>query len=197
MQNLVVYVSGGGTNLQAIIDAIESGKIKAQISLVVSNKESVYGLERAAKHGIPTLVKTLKSVKAQGRSRIDYDMELAEAVIQKVGQPTLQVLAGFMHILSPEFIDRFIGPIINLHPALPGQYDGVNAISRAYADFKAGSISHTGVMVHKVIPAVDKGEVILKENVEIFETDKLADLESRMHAKEHEILVNAILVMLQ
>jgi phosphoribosylglycinamide formyltransferase len=121
------------------------------------------------------------------------------------------VLAGFLHILSQEFLEVFSGvrkfdegrhvkteiPIINLHPALPGAFDGAGAIERAFEAFKKGEIQGTGVMVHHVVRDVDRGEPILTRNVEILESDDLAALEERIHAVEHEILVEAAEIVLQ
>lgn len=95
-----------------------------------------------------------------------------------------------MHILSPEFLSFFPrNNVMNLHPALPGQFDGAHAIERAYDAYKQGKIQHTGVMVHKVIADVDRGQVILQREIPILETDSLEDLENRIHSVEHEIIV--------
>lgn len=104
----------------------------------------------------------------------------------------LVVLAGWMLILSPAFLDRFPGRIINLHPALPGQFPGAHAIERAYEAFQQGQIEQTGVMVHRVIPEIDVGPVIVTAQVPIKAGDTLADLETRVHAVEHRLIVEAI-----
>ncbi|KAI8896010.1 phosphoribosylglycinamide formyltransferase [Globomyces pollinis-pini] len=188
---LVVMISGGGTNLQAIIDAIAENTLHAEIALVVSNRSKAYGLERAAKNNIPTLVKLLKPYKDQGKSRVDYDVDLGNEIIAAIGgKPSLIVLAGFMHILSPEFLQCFApDSVINLHPALPGCFDGAKAIERAYEAFQKDEIKHTGVMVHYCIPEVDRGKVILEQKCEIKKEDKLEDLEARIHAIEHQLIV--------
>ncbi|KAJ2151927.1 phosphoribosylglycinamide formyltransferase, partial [Coemansia sp. RSA 560] len=159
-KQIVVLISGSGSNLQALIDAQQQDCLGGHISLVVSNKKRAYGLTRAANADIPTAVRTLKEYRDAGKSREDFDRDLAEFIASDYA-PDLIVLAGWMHILSPAFIDRFRGRIINLHPALPGELDGAHAIDRAYVEFKAGSRSRTGVMVHYVIPEVDKGAPIL------------------------------------
>ncbi|KAI8909030.1 formyl transferase [Gorgonomyces haynaldii] len=195
---IVVYVSGNGSNLQAIIDSIKNGVIKGEIALVVSNKANAYGLERAAQNNIPTMVKTLKSYKDQGKSRVEYDVDLAKEVLQKLGrEPDLQVLAGFMHILSADFLNHFKNPIINLHPALPGAFDGAHAIERAFEAYTKGEIQYTGVMVHRVIPEVDRGAVVLQEQIPIQEQDTLESLETKIHAVEHQLLVKAIVKLIQ
>jgi formyltetrahydrofolate-dependent phosphoribosylglycinamide formyltransferase len=187
MPRIVVLISGSGTNLQAIIDATQRGDLKAEIALVVSNKQAAYGLKRAEAAGIPTKVFSLKRFKDQGKSRVDFDVHVANSIAEY--KPDLVVLAGWMHILSPEFLQVFPNNVINLHPALPGQFDGAHAIERAYDAFKKGEITETGVMVHKVIAAVDQGQVILKESVPIYSSDSLEDLENRIHSVEHGLLV--------
>jgi formyltetrahydrofolate-dependent phosphoribosylglycinamide formyltransferase len=193
MKKRVVLISGSGTNLQAVIDAIICGKITdAEISLVVSNRKSAFGLERAKKHAIKTHVMLLKSYSSVGKSRVEYDEDLAQYILDTVGcQPELIILAGFMHILSQEFLLKFTNDVINLHPALPGCFDGAQSIERAFEAFKKGEIKHTGVMVHKVIPEVDRGEPILQRVVDIYPEDSISDLETRIHALEHELLVDA------
>ncbi|KAJ2849665.1 phosphoribosylglycinamide formyltransferase [Coemansia brasiliensis] len=195
MKNIIVLISGSGSNLQALINAEQQGKLGGHISLVVSNKKAAYGLVRAANASIPTTVRSLKQYKDAGKSREDYDRDLAEFIASH--DPDLIVLAGWMHILSPAFIDRFPNKIINLHPALPGELDGAHAIERAYDEFKAGTRTRTGVMVHYVIPEVDKGSPILIEQVPCMDDDSLEDLESRIHSVEHEILPKAVKHVLQ
>ncbi|KAJ2814529.1 phosphoribosylglycinamide formyltransferase, partial [Coemansia furcata] len=147
-KKIVVLISGSGSNLQALIDAEHQGELgSGTITLVVSNKKSAYGLTRAAKASIPTYVQTLKEYKDAGKTREDFDRELAD-YIQESQRPDLIVLAGWMHILSPAFVDQFRGKIINLHPALPGELDGAHAIDRAHKEFEEGKRTKTGVMVH-------------------------------------------------
>jgi formyltetrahydrofolate-dependent phosphoribosylglycinamide formyltransferase len=192
-KRIAVLISGNGSNLQALIDATHSNALDAKIDLVLSNSAKAYGLQRAANVGIATEVMTLKSYKDVGKSRVEFDQDLALKIRNHFnGSPDIIVLAGFMHILSPEFLNAFPGIVINLHPALPGAFDGINAISRAYEAFKSGSIAETGVMVHKVIPQVDKGECILVEKVPIYDSDCLSDLEDRIHKVEHRLIVEAI-----
>jgi phosphoribosylglycinamide formyltransferase len=194
---IVVLISGFGSNLQALIDGSLSGVLPADISLVVSNKSAAYGLERAKNANIPTLTFPLKPYKDAGKSRLEYDVDLADRIHKEFialnpekQTPDLIVLAGWMHILSADFINKFNdGHIINLHPALPGAFDGAHAIDRAYAAFKEGKIKNTGVMVHRVIPEVDRGQVILVREVEILESDTLEALEERIHSVEHGLIV--------
>jgi phosphoribosylglycinamide formyltransferase len=194
MPRIVVLISGSGTNLQAIIDATQRGDLKAEIALVVSNKQAAYGLKRAEAAGIPTKVFSLKKFKDQGKSRVDFDVHVANSIAEY--KPDLVVLAGWMHILSPEFLQVFPNNVINLHPALPGQFDGAHAIDRAYDAFKKGEITETGVMVHKVIAAVDQGQVITQEPVPIYSSDSLEDLENRIHSVEHGLIVKGAQIFL-
>jgi phosphoribosylglycinamide formyltransferase len=119
---IIVFISGNGSNLQAIIDAINSKTLEGQIVLVVSNKKSAYGLTRATQAGIPTLIFPLKPYKDSGKTRVEYDIDLAKKI--KECNPDLIILAGWMHVFSEEFFKYFDNNIINVHPALPNQFDG-------------------------------------------------------------------------
>ena len=189
-KRLVVLVSGYGSNLQALIDACESGALPAQVVAVFSNRKSAYGLERARHHGIPATYFPLKPYRNRGQSRETYDADLAVSVVAY--EPDLVVLAGWMHILSSPFIRRFRGRLINVHPALPGTFSGINAIQRAYEAYRQGEIRHTGCMVHHVVEEVDAGEPIAQAIVPIYPGDSLADLEARMHETEHRLVVQAV-----
>jgi phosphoribosylglycinamide formyltransferase-1 len=185
--SLVVLVSGNGSNLQAILDACHDETLNAAVRVVISNKKDAYGLERARNAGVLALVKPVQ----KGQERADYDAELADIVSEY--EPDLIVLAGWMRVLTMPFIGRFPNRIINLHPALPGTFAGVNAIERAYQAYQNGEIRHTGVMVHYVPDeGVDLGPVIGQQVVEIRPGDTLEDLEKRVHVCEHELLLKSI-----
>lgn len=186
---LAVLISGSGTNLQALLDATQRGDLSAEIVLVVANRRQAYGLVRAAQAGIPTDYFPLKPYTDAGQSRALYDADLAQRVA--AASPDLIVLAGWMHVLSPAFLHRFPGRVINLHPALPGQFVGTQAIERAFAAFQAGEIDQSGCMVHYVIPEVDAGPVIETAVVPIYPTDNLEAFAARMHAAEHRLIVAA------
>jgi formyltetrahydrofolate-dependent phosphoribosylglycinamide formyltransferase len=190
VKRLAVFISSNGSNLQAIIDAVQAGELEAQIEVVVSNRRDAYGLVRAGRAGIPTLYFPLKPYRDMGHSREEYDTDLAEQMAAY--EPDLVVLAGWMHVLSPAFLDRFPHCVLNLHPALPGQFPGTHAIQRAYEAFQRGEIDHTGVMVHWVVPEVDAGPAIATAEVPIYPTDSLDDLETRIHTTEHRLLVEAL-----
>lgn len=187
---LVVMISGSGTNLQAIIDATANKSLRAEIVAVVSNRKAAYGLMRAEKAGIPTLYFPLKPYIDSGKMREAYDADLAARVAEY--RPDLIVLAGWMHVFSPAFLDRFPRRVINLHPALPGMFPGVDAIQRAYEAWECGEITYSGCMVHYVVREVDAGAVIAQAVVPITARDTLEKFEARMHAVEHQLIVSAI-----
>ncbi len=189
---IAVLISGNGSNLQALIDAIGYRILPAEIVVVVSNQEDAYGLQRAEKAGIPTRVHSLAPYKEVGRSRRDYDADLAQIV--KEYRPDWVVLAGWMLILSSAFLDKFSYRVINLHPALPGKFPGTHAIERAFDAYQRGEIRETGIMVHLVPDEqVDAGPVLETTTVPIYPSDALETLEKRMHQAEHRTLVHALL----
>ena len=190
-KKLAVLVSGSGTNLQAILDACASGALDAEVAVVVSNKRKAYGLTRAREAGVPTFVMGLKKFLRGGGTRDGYDAALAARISEEYA-PDLVVLAGWMLILSPAFLDRFPQRVLNLHPALPGQFAGTHAIERAHAAFQAGEIPHTGVMVHWVVPEVDAGPTVAVAVVEIKPGEPVEALEERIHATEHRLMVEAV-----
>lgn len=187
---LVVLISGSGSNLQAILDATTARALNATVVLVVSNRRQAYGLARAQAAGVPTCYMPLKPYLDAGQPRTAYDAELARQI--QPYAPDLIVLAGWMHVLSPAFLERFPGQIINLHPALPDQLPGTQSIERAYDLFRAGAISASGCMVHYVVPEVDAGPVIAQTTVPFVAGDTLDDFAARMHAAEHKLIVTAI-----
>lgn len=190
MKRLAVLISGGGSNLQALMDAIAGGTLAAEIGLVVSNHADALGLQRARRAGVPTLCLPLKPHLASGGSRKEYDANAARHVA--AAAPDLIILAGWMHIFGTAFLDCFPGKVINLHPALPGAFPGTRAIERALAAFKRGEIAHTGIMVHKVIAEVDAGPVLGTRTVPITAADDLTTLSARMHMAEHQLLVEVV-----
>lgn len=192
---IVILISGSGTNLQAIIDAIAEGVLDAEIGLVVSNRKAAYGLTRAVNANIPTLYFPLKPYLDSGKTREAYDRDLGAKITSS--QPDLVVLAGWMHILSPAFLEHFPNRVINLHPALPGAFAGADAIRRTFAAYQAGEVTHGGCMVHYVVPEVDAGPVIAQAIVSIEPHDTLDMFETRLHDAEHHLIVQAIQTALQ
>lgn len=192
MPQLAVLISGFGSNLQAIIDAVEAGNLPGvELSLVVSNRREAYGIQRAIQSGVPVVYFPLAPYSRAGRPRREYDADLA-ALVQAFDVEWV-VLAGWMLVLGQAFLDRFPHRVINLHPALPGTFPGTQAIQRAFEAYGRGEIEHTGVMVHLVPDeGVDVGPVVLQEEVEIRPGDSLGALEERIHAVEHRLLVEAV-----
>lgn len=184
---LVVLISGNGTNLQAILDSCAAGKLPARVAAVISNKGDAFGLQRAKNSGVPALA----FPKLKEQDRREYDANLA--TLAEIYQPDWIVLAGWMRILSGEFLNRFPHRVINLHPALPGTFPGTHSIERALEAFHHGEITRTGVMVHLVPDeGVDDGPVLAQEDVPIRPDDTLEKLEERVHAVEHRLLVETI-----
>jgi phosphoribosylaminoimidazole-succinocarboxamide synthase len=182
---IVVLVSGNGTNLQAVIDACASKLLPASVVHVFSNREGVLALKRARAAHIPTTCLLWEKKK---ENREAYDKRLA-ILIQKQ-QPTLIVLAGWMHLLSKAFLCQFNGnQIINLHPALPGTFAGAHAIQDAFGTY---GLTESGVMVHTVVEEMDAGQTIAQLTVPRFQSDTLHIFEARIHAAEKIVLVNAI-----
>ena len=188
---LVVLLSGSGSNLQAILEAIRNGGLPGvDVVLVVSDRASAYGLERAAQAGVPTLFFPIRPFTQAGQTRQDYDTALAAALASHA--PDLIVCAGWMRILSPAFLERFPGRIINLHPALPGVLAGKDSLRGTFEAATRGEPIPTGCMVHRVIAEVDAGAVIDTEAVPIAPGDTLETFADRMHEAEHRLIVRAI-----
>src|SRR5512145_1171108 len=168
---LVILISGSGTNLQAILDACATAELSAQVVAVISSRSDAYGLERARQAGIPAVVKS----KPKEQDRRQYDRELASLVAGY--QPDWVILAGWMRLLSAEFLNHFPDRVVNLHPALPGTFPGTHAIERAYEAFRQGKIQHTGIMVHLVPDeGVDDGPLLAQTVVPIYPEDDLGSL---------------------
>ncbi len=174
---LCVLISGNGSNLQAIIDHIDDGKLNAEISLVISNKPSAYGLTRAENAGVRHVC--LDHSKYEDRA--SYDQALANTLSEE--NPDCIVLAGFMRILTPEFVNTFSGKLLNIHPSLLPKYKGLNTHQRAIDN---GDQEH-GVSVHFVTPELDGGPVIIQSRVPIFEEDTADDLAERVQEQERRI----------
>ena len=183
----MILASGSGSNLQAILDACTTGSLPAEVVQVVSDRADAYALARAERAGVPAI----HLARHDGEARGDYDSRLADTVL--AAQPDIVVLAGWMRILTMKFLGHFPGRVVNLHPALPGELPGTNAIGRAFAEFGRGERSATGVMVHLVPDeGVDDGPVLASVVVPIEPDDTLESLTDRVHATEHRVLVGAL-----
>lgn len=177
MKSIVVLISGSGSNLQAILDACKAGFIAGRVSAVISNKADVFGLTRATEAGVPALVLDHK----QFADRQSYDVALCEAI--DLHQPDLVVLAGFMRILTPEFVAHYSGRLLNIHPSLLPKYQGLNTHQRA---IDAGDSVH-GCSVHFVTAELDGGPVALQAKVPVFPEDDALAVAARVHEQEHRI----------
>lgn len=182
MYKLVVLISGSGSNLQQFIDHIETGDIDAEIAAVISNRPDAYGLQRAEKAGIPTVVLDHK----QFIDRQSFDQSLAQIIDSFT--PDLIILAGFMRILSDAFVTHFSNKLINIHPSLLPKYKGLHTHRRALEN---GDQEH-GASVHFVIPELDAGTVILQGKVPIKADDSEDSLAERVHKIEHIIYPKAV-----
>jgi formyltetrahydrofolate-dependent phosphoribosylglycinamide formyltransferase len=187
MTRLVVLASGTGTNLQAILDACADGRLPTGVAAVVSNKAGSGALQRAADAGVPFV----HVAPHAGEPRADYDARLADIV--SGFDPDWVVLAGWMRILSMSFLGWFPGMVVNLHPALPGELPGVDAIERAWHEAQSGIRDHTGVMVHLVPDeGIDDGPVLATAKVFIHPSDTLESMTNRVHDVEHRLLVETL-----
>lgn len=181
-KRLVILVSGGGSNLQSLIDGCESGEINASVSAVISNNPDAGGLERAAKAGIPNVAIDHRAFD----SRESFDLALSELIDSFA--PDLVILAGFMRILTPTFVDHYLGRMMNIHPSLLPAYPGLHTHRRA---IEAGD-KQGGATVHFVTPELDGGPSIIQAQVDIESSDNENSLASKVLAFEHKIYPQAV-----
>ncbi|MCS0352473.1 phosphoribosylglycinamide formyltransferase [Vibrio ordalii] len=177
MKSIVVLVSGNGTNLQAILDACETKIKDGKVTAVFSNKATAYGLERAKKAGAAAVHIDPNAFD----TRDAFDAVLMEKIDQYA--PDLIILAGYMRILSCEFVRHYLGRMLNIHPSLLPKYPGLNTYQRA---IHAGDEEH-GTSVHFVTEQLDGGPVILQAKVPIFDEDTVEILTQRVQAQEYRI----------
>lgn len=182
MQKFAVFISGSGTNLQAIMDSVKAGEIAAELALVVSDRRDAYGLQRAESAGIKTAVFDPKDY--TNRQSVDRDIVIA----LKEYKIDFIVLAGYMRLLTPFFIKQYKNMILNVHPALLPSFKGVDGIKDAFTY----GVKVTGVTVHFVDEKMDHGPIIAQEAVRVAEDDTVETLEAKIHALEHKIYPKAI-----
>lgn len=175
--SLVVLISGSGSNLQAIIDAIENGTLDATIKAVISNRPNAYGLTRASQHGIPAV--SLDHTEFESREK--FDQQLQQQIDEY--QPDLIVLAGYMRILSADIINHFYPRMLNIHPSLLPKYQGLHTHQRALDN----QDSEHGVSIHIVTPELDAGPVILQGRFSIELDDTSDTLQQKAHGLEHQM----------
>jgi phosphoribosylglycinamide formyltransferase 1 len=186
-RRLGVLISGRGSNLQALIDAVTGGHLNAAIAVVISNREDAGGLERARHAGIEATCLSHRG----WPSRDDYD----RALIKKLRQRRVDVvcLAGFMRVLGPEMIDAFPNRIVNIHPSLLPSFPGVDAQRQAFEH----GVKVAGVTVHLVTDDLDAGPIILQRVVPVLDTDTVDTLTTRLLAEEHQAYVEAVRILLE
>ena len=177
-----VLISGSGTNLQAILDAAEKKSYPAKVAVVISNKADAFGLERAKKKKIPTQVIPHENFP----SREAFEKKMSE-ILDKFNVE-LVILAGFMRVLSPYFIKKYSGRILNIHPALLPAFPGTDAIRKAWEQ----GVHVTGVTVHFVDEGTDTGPIILQKEVSIHPQESLDVLSKKIHKVEHLLFPQAI-----
>ncbi|PHS19804.1 MAG: phosphoribosylglycinamide formyltransferase [Kangiella sp.] len=186
-KNIVVLVSGNGSNLQAIIDSLE-GKVElGSVIAVISNNASAFGLERAKKHSIDAIFINPKDFESRER----FDQKLAEKI--EFYNPALVVLAGFMRILSADFVKIFSGRLINIHPSLLPKYPGLNTHARV---IKSGDIKH-GTSVHFVTEELDGGPLIAQAELKLDENESFTELALRVQSLEYKLYPWVIVLFLQ
>lgn len=181
-RRLGVLISGRGSNLQAIIDAIDSGHLDASIAVVISNKPGAVGLTRALAAGLPTEVLDHKAF----ASRRDYDLALA-ASLRRHGVG-LVCLAGFMRLLGPEFVEAFPNAVLNVHPSLLPAFPGVNAQRQALEH----GVKVAGCTVHVVTADLDAGPIVAQAAVPVLPADTVETLSARILVEEHRLYPEAI-----
>lgn len=218
LPRITVLISGSGSNLQALINAQKEGKLLGEITEVISSSAKAYGLTRAANASIPTKTHLLQSyykgilkdeVELRKQKREQFNQELANLLIYgniegkddaKYKKPDLIICAGWMLILSPTVLTPLAKEnviIINLHPALPGAFEGTHAIERAWKEGQEGKITTAGVMIHRVIAEVDKGDPILVKELVLKKEESLEDYEQRVHDAEHIAIVEGSNIILK
>ncbi len=181
-KRIVVLISGSGSNLQAILDQTLDGSINGQIAAVISNRPDAYGLQRAEQAGIEARLLDHKAYE----SREAFDQAMVELIDSY--SPDLVVLAGFMRILTPEFVRHYQGRLFNIHPSLLPKYKGLHTHQRA---LDAGDTEH-GCTVHFVTEELDGGPLVLQARTQVLADDSAASLQQRVHALEHLIYPLAV-----
>jgi phosphoribosylglycinamide formyltransferase 1 len=182
MKKLAIFVSGSGTNMENLIIECHNGRIPAQAVLVISDNPQAGAIAKAKNYGVPVQVFDRK----QFKTKAEFEAGIIKAVDDK--KIDYIVLAGFMKILSPEFVKKYRGKIINIHPSLLPAFPGAHGIKDA---FQAG-VRETGVTVHFVDEGVDTGPVILQEKVAVVAGETLETLEAKVHAVEYKLYPEAL-----
>lgn len=184
---LGVLISGRGSNLQAMLDAVRDGRLEADVAVVVSNRAAAEGLGRAAAAGVETLVLDHRA----SASRSDYDRVLVEALRER--DVDLVCLAGFMRLLGPEFVDAFPNAVLNVHPSLLPAFPGLDAQRQALEH----GVKVSGATVHVVTADLDAGPIVRQAAVPVHDDDTVESLSARILVEEHRIYIDAIRIVLE
>lgn len=184
---LAVLASGNGSNLQAIIDAANREEISGSVAVVFSDKEESFALERARRHGIEALF--LNPGHYSHREAYDSDV----VYLLREREIELVILAGFMRLLSPHFVEQYRGRIMNIHPALLPSFPGVDGVKQA---LRYG-VKVSGCTVHFVDEGLDTGPIILQEAVNVYDNDTEESLQERIHEVEHRLYPRAVQLFIE
>ncbi|WP_187265429.1 phosphoribosylglycinamide formyltransferase [Reinekea thalattae] len=187
MKRLVVLISGGGSNLQTLLDACQRGDINGQVVAVISNRPDVRGLIRAEQAGADALCID----HTEYDSREAFDEQLRQHIDDY--QPDYVILAGFMRILTASFVNHFLGKMVNIHPSLLPKYPGLDTHQRAID----ANDSHAGATVHFVTPELDGGPLIMQSSVTLEPSDTAASLAKRVLATEHQLYPRVVQLLCQ
>ena len=182
LSRITILISGRGSNMAALIDAAAAGRIQGAVTQVISNRPDAAGLEHARRHGIATTVVDHRGFP----SRAEFEAALAEAIDRS--EPDLIVLAGFMRILNADFVHRYEGRMLNIHPSLLPAYPGTQTHQRALDDKAA----RHGCTVHYVTPDVDGGPIVAQAEVPVLPDDDATSLAARVLAQEHRLLPEVV-----
>ena len=181
MKNLGILISGRGSNFEAIAHSVAAGEIQARLSIVISSREGARGLDRAREMGL-----NARSLPSQGKSRGAFEQELREAL--EAAQVDFICLAGFMRVLSPEFVRRYPERILNIHPSLLPAFPGADAQKQALEH----GVKFSGCTVHLVDDGVDTGPIVLQAVVPVLDDDTVETLSARILAQEHRLYPQAV-----
>lgn len=187
MKRIAIFVSGNGTNMENILQKVREGKIRAEAGLVISDNSQAYALKRAEKYNVECIVVDRKRFDSKAAFEAEIRRHLDRKKIDYI------LLAGFMRVLSPDFVKTYKGRTLNIHPALLPEFPGTQAIK----DTWEAKVEKTGVTVHFVDEGIDTGPTILQREVAVKPDDTLESLEQKIHAVEYELYPEAINLVLE
>ncbi|GHP14951.1 phosphoribosylglycinamide formyltransferase [Lentilactobacillus fungorum] len=187
VKNIAIFASGEGTNFTALYEAFRKERLPIRVKLLVCDHTKAHVLARAEKESVPTFVIHFKDYPNKAAAEKVIAEKLAAAGIDFI------ILAGYMRIIGPTLLAKYEGKIVNIHPALLPKFPGRHGIEDAY---EAG-VDTTGVTIHWVDSGIDSGKIIAQRKVPVYKADKLSDLETRIHATEHQLYPEVIKQLLE